>query len=169
MEGGVGDGVAGLGIPLLDGEGALVMVDLGDGDGLLALQILGVHVDAHRGAVHIEGRGGKDLAELVVPLYHVADSDGAVRLGFLGGDDLAVPEDKKNSASQRTAALIHLLQLDAHFRAVLKDEAHIMLAVPDEGLLHLGDVGAEDEPLRGSDFLGQKAAQGQVGEIQILL
>ena len=169
VEGGVGDRVAGLRVPLLDGEGALVVVDLSDHDGLLALEILCVHMDANGGFVAVEARWGGHLHKFVMALGDVGHRDGAIRTGFLGGDDLSVTQDKKNSASQGAAALIHLLQLNLHLGAVLKYQTDIVLPIPHEGLLYFGDIGAEDESLRGSDFLGQKAARGQFGEVQLRL
>ncbi len=109
MEAGARNRVAGLGVPLGDGQAALVMVGLGDYDGLLTLEILGVDMDAHRGAVAVKTSGRVYLAELVVALADVGHGDGAVRLGFLGADDLSIPQDDKNSASQGAAALVHLL------------------------------------------------------------
>ena len=169
VEAGVGDGVARLRVPLLNGEGALVVVDLGDRDGLLPLEILGVDMDAHGRFVAVETSGGGYLHELVMALHHIAHRDGAVRLGLLSADDLAVPEDQKNSSREGAAALIHLLQLYFYLAGIFKNQGHIMLPVPHKGLLDLGHVGAEDETLRRGDLLRQKRPGGELGEVQILL
>ncbi len=145
------------------------MVGLGDNDGLLPLEILGVHMDTHRGAVAVETSGRVYLPELVVALGDMGHGDGAVLFGFLGADDLPIPKNDKNSASQGAAALVHLLQHDLDLGAVLKNQGDVMLPVPHEGLLHLGHIGAEDEALRRGDLLRQKRPGGEVGKVQILL
>ena len=144
------------------------MVHFSHHDGLLALQILSVHIDANRGfvAVHALRRG--HLNEFVMALGDIGYRDGAVGLGLLSADDLAVSEDQKNSSRKGAVTLIHFLQLDLDLAGILKDEAYIMLPVPHEGLLDFADIGTEDEPLGRGDLLRQKAAQGEVGEIQVL-
>lgn len=77
-------------------------------DSLLTLEILGVDVDAHRRFVAVEPSRCSHLNKFVVAFHHIADGDGAVRPSFLGGNDLPIPQDDKNSASQRAAALVHL-------------------------------------------------------------
>lgn len=84
-------------------------------------------------------------------------------------NNLAVPQDYENAPGNRVIALVHLHELDFDLGAVLKHQADIVLAIPHERLLHLGNVGTEDKTLGRSDLLGEVAAQGQVGEIQILL
>ena len=168
MKGGVGNGIAALHVPFLDGEGTLAVVGLGDNDGLFALQILGIHINTHRGGILVEPIRRVNLPKFVIAFHHVADGDGAVCLGFLGADDLAVPEDNKNRASQGIAALVHLLQLDPNLGTVLKNEAYIVLTVPDKGLLHLGHVGTEQEAPGRGDFLRDVTAQGQGFKVQIL-
>ena len=95
MKAGARYGVAGLGVALGDGQAALVMVHFLHHDGLLSLQILGVDVNTHRGTVTVETSRGGHLAELVVALGDIGHGDGAVRLGFLGADDLSIPQDDK--------------------------------------------------------------------------
>ena len=168
-EGGIGDGIASLSVPLLDRQGTLVMVHLRDHDGLLPLEALGLHMDAHRGAVAVEAGGGGHLAELIVPLHHVADGDSAVRLGFLGTDDLAVTQDDKDGPRQRLIALVHLLELHTNLRAVLKNERDVMHSVPHEGLLHFGDIRAQNIALGWGDLLREVRPGGQIGKVQVLL
>ena len=101
-------------------------------------------------------------------LHHIGHRDGAVGLGLLSTDDLAVPEDQKNSAREGTAAFVHFLQLDFYLAGIFKNEGHIMFPVPHEGLLDLGHIGAEDEPLGRGDLLREVRPGGQLGEVQIL-
>ncbi len=169
MEAGARYGIAGLGVPLGNGQAALVMVGLGDYDGLLSLQILGVDVNTHRGTVTVETSRGGHLAELVVALGDIGHGDGAVRLGFLGADHLTVPQDDKNSASQGAAALVHLLQHDLDLGTVLENQGDVVLPVPNKGLLHFGHIGAEHEALRRGDLLRDVTAGGELGKIQIFL
>ena len=145
------------------------MVHLGDHDGLLSLEVLGVHIDTNRCFVTVHALRRGNLNEFIMALGDIGYRDGAVGLGFLGADDLAVSEDQKNSSREGAAALIHFLQLDLDLAGVLKDEAYIMLPVPHKGLLDFAGVGAEDESLRRSDLLREKAALGEIGKIQILL
>ena len=109
VKAGAGDGVACLSVPLLNGQIALVMVHLGYGDGLLTLEVLGLHMDAHGGAVAVEASGGGDLPEFVVPLADVGHGDGAVRASLLGANHLAVPQDDEDGPGQGSVALVHFL------------------------------------------------------------
>ena len=168
VEAGVGDGFAGLSVPLGNRQAALVMVHFFHHNGLLSLQILGVDVDAHRGTVTVETSRGGHLHKFIMALGDVADGNRTIRAGFLGGDDLAVPQDDKNSASQGAAALIHLFQHDFDLAGIFKNQRDIMLPIPHEGLLHLGHVGAEDEALWGRDLLRNVAAGGELRKVQVL-
>ena len=168
VEAGVGDGFAGLSVPLGNRQAALVMVHFFHHNGLLSLQILGVDVDAHRGTVTVETSRGGHLHKFIMALGDVADGNRTIRAGFLGGDDLAVPQDDKNSASQGAAALIHLFQHDFDLAGIFKNQRDIMLPIPHEGLLHLGHVGAEDEALWGRDLLRDVAAGGELRKVQVL-
>ena len=136
------------------------MVDLGDHNGLLPLEILSVHMDANGGFVAVHASRGGHLHKLIVALGDVADGDGAIRLGLLGGDNLAVPQHQKNGPGQGLATLVHLLQHDLDLGRIFKNQADIGFAVPHEGLLDLGHVRAEDEALRWGDLLRQKRPGG---------
>ena len=53
-------------------------------------------MDAYRRAVYIKGGRDGHLPELVVAFGDMGHSDGAVRLGFLGGDHLSIPQYHEN-------------------------------------------------------------------------
>ena len=142
MERGAGDGFTTLGVPLLDGEGAQAVVLFRDGDRLLPLEVLGGDVDAHRGTVAVIAQGRVHLPELIIALGDVGDGNGAVRVGFLGADHLPVPQDHEDTTGQGLAALVYFQQFHFYLGVVLKHQGNIMLAVPNEGLLHLGHVRA---------------------------
>ena len=169
MEAGVGNGGAALRISFLDREGALVMVHFSHHDGLLPLEVFGVHIDANGGLVAVHALRRGHLNKFVMALGDIGYRDGAVGLDLLSADDLAVSEDQKNSSRKGAVTLIHFLQLDLDLAGILKDEAYVMLPVPHKGLLDFADIGAEDESLRRGDLLREKAALGEIGKIQILL
>ena len=58
--------------------------------------------------------------------------------------------------------------MNLNLAGILKDKGHVVFPVPDEGLLDFTGVGAEDESLRRGDLLGEIAAFGKIGKIQVL-
>ncbi len=78
-----------------NGQAALVMVGLGDYDGLLSLQILGVDVNTTGERHSRNQQWAATSRKLVVASVTLGHGDGAVRLGFLGADHLTVPQMTK--------------------------------------------------------------------------
>ena len=157
---GIGDHVSRLGVPFQDREVRELLVGGGDSDGAAPVDGGLIHMgDDRLGELSPGGRDG-DLHKGVHSLGHVRHRDGAVRLGFLGADDLAVLDDIEYSAGEGIAAVVQLHQADLHLGVILEDQGNVRLAVPNESLLHLILIRAFGIALRGRHFLGGIAADG---------
>ena len=109
-----------------------------------------------------EGRRCRDLHKGVHSLGHIGDGDGAIRLGGLCANDLAILQDIEHSAGEGVVAVIQFDELDLYLGVIFKDKGHIGFPVPDEGLLGLIDVRAFGIAFRRSDLFSGKAADGHI-------
>ena len=156
-----GNDLFGLLIPLENGKAGQLLVCRLHGDGAASIHSGLIHMDNDRISQAGERRRGRNLHKGVHPLGHIRDGDGAVRLGGLGADDLAVPDDVEYCTGEGIAAVVVLDQFDLYPGVVLKHQGHIILSVPVKLLLDLIRVRAEGVPLRGRDLRRGKAADGQ--------
>ena len=167
---GIGNHIAGLGIPLQNGQARELLIRGRNGNGTASIDGGLIHMGDDRVCQAGVRRRGAYLHKGVHPLSHIGDGDGSVRFGGLGADDLTVLDDIKHSAGERVAAVVQLNELDFHLGVILKDQGNIGLAIPHKGLLGLADIRAERVALRRSDFLRGKAADrhilpGHIGQI----
>ena len=162
LKDGSGNDLLGLRVPLEDGQAGQLLIRRRHGDSAAAVDSGLIHMGDNRLSQCGIGGRGAHLHKSVHPLGHVRYGDGAVRLGGLRADDLAVLDDVEHRAGEGVIAVVQLNQLDFHFGVIFKDKGDVGLAVPAEGLLGLIHIGAFGVALRGRDFLGGVAAEGHI-------
>ena len=149
---GIGNHIAGLGVPLQNCEVRELLVRRRDRDGAASVDGGLIDVGEHgRVQLGIRGRGAH-FHKGVQALGHIGDDDGAVRLSFLGADDLPVLQDVEHSAGEGIAGIVLLQKLNLHLAVVLENKGNIGFAIPDKGLLDLALVGALGVTLRRGHF-----------------
>ena len=170
---GIGDHVSRLGVPFQDREVRELLVGGGDSDGAAPVDGGLIHMGNDRLGELGPGSRDGNLHKGVHSLGHVRHRDGAVRLGFLGADDLAVLDDIEYSAGEGIAAVVQLHQADLHLGVILEDQGNVRLAVPNESLFDFVLVRALGIALRRGHFLRHIAAgghgvPGNIGDIAAL-
>ena len=125
----------GAGVELFDSQSRTLEV-LGSGnDGLIALDVCFVNINANRVCEFCVSLRSLFFCEGIEALRDIVDSDGACSICFLASNQLAILVNIEDGISQRSVILAHLLKLDADFGVVLEHELNIALAVPVESLL----------------------------------
>ena len=100
------------------------------------------------------------LHEGIHTLGDVRDGDGAILLGGLSADQLAVPEDVEHAAGKGIVAVVQLQEPDFYLAVVFKHKINVVLPVPVEALLDLALIGAFRVALRRGYFLCDIASNG---------
>ena len=159
---GIGNHVAGLGVPLQNGQARELLVGGRDGDSAAAVDGGLVHMGDDRISKRGVGRWGAHLHKGVHTLSHIGDGNGTVRFRGLSADDLAILDDVEYSAREGVVTVVQLNELDLHLGIILKDQGDIGLAIPHKSLLCLADIRTLGITLRGSDLLRSKAANGHI-------
>ena len=125
----------GAGVELFDSQSRTLEV-LGSGnDGLIALDVCFVNINANRVCEFCVSLRSLFFCEGIESLRDIVDSDGACSICCLASNQLAILVNIEDGISQRSVILAHLLKLDADFGVVLEHELNIALAVPVESLL----------------------------------
>ena len=125
----------GAGVELFDSQSRTLEV-LGSGnDGLIALDVCFVNINANRVCEFCVSLRSLFFCEGIEALRDIVDSDGACSICCLASNQLAILVNIEDGISQRSVILAHLLKLDADFGVVLEHELNIALAVPVESLL----------------------------------
>ena len=157
---GARDAIAGLLIPLEDGEVRQPLIHSGHPDCAAAV---------HRSLIHMgndrlcqDGVGFRDgnLDEGVHTFGHIGDGDDAIPARFFRCDDLAILDDVEHSTRQRVIGLIQLQQFQLDLGVVLKNEGDVGLAIPMEFLPDLAGVGTGGVPGGRSHLSGYITADG---------
>ena len=118
---GVCHDIASLRVPFQDGQVREAFIRRCDGDGAASVDGGLIDVRKHRLVQFGPRRRRGHLDEGVHPLFHVRNRDGAVLLGGLGTNNLAVPQDIKNSAGEGIVGIIQFDELDLHLGVVLEN------------------------------------------------
>ena len=127
---GIGNYVAGLGVPLQNGQARELLVGGRDGDSATTVDGGLVHMGDDWISERGVGRWGAHLHKGVHTLSHIGDGNGAIRFRGLSADDLAILDDVEYSARERVVTVVQLNELDLHLGVILKDQGDIGLAIP---------------------------------------
>ena len=138
--------IAGLLIPLEDGEVRQSLINSGHLDGAAAVHRSLIHMGNDRLRQDSVGFRDGNLNEGVHTLGHVGNGDDTITARFFCCDDLSVLDNVKYRTGERVIGLIKLQQFQLDFGVVLEDQRDIRLAIPMEFLPHLAGVRTDGVP-----------------------
>ena len=146
------DAIAGLLIPLEDGEIRQPLIHCGHSDCTATIYCGLIHMGNDWLCQAGVRFGSIDLYKGVHALGHIRDGDDAIPVRFFRCDDLAILDDVEHRAGERGVAVVQLDEAHLYLGVILKYQGHIGLTVPYKTLLDLAGVLADGVPLRGCDL-----------------
>ena len=157
---GARDAIAGLLIPLEDGEVRQPLIHSGHPDCAAAIYCGLIHMGNDRFCQAGVRFGSIDLYKGVHALGHIGDGDDAISARFFRCDDLAIFDDIEHRAGERGIAVVQLDEAHLYLGVVLEDQRNIRLTIPMEFLPDLAGVGTGGVPGGRSHLCGHITANG---------